>query len=366
MMTRHNLTMAAAAFAAFASLFSCAPHRDGDSDASGSSDRHLYSPEVNRVEVMTLERTDFRRQVITNGRLSASHRTALSFRSSGTVESVSVRAGQRVRAGDEIARLDATDRQLSLNRERIAFEKAQVDLMDALVGLGYAAGDTLTVPPDILALARTRSGWNSAENNLRIATRSFEETVLRTPISGVVADLCVKAFDQVGATPVCTILDDSSYEIDFPVLETELPLLRSTPKVKVIPYSLPEAAPYMGCIDYINPSIGKGGQITVRARIQGDRSLMDGMNAKVVIEQSVPGSLVVPKSAVVVRDNLDVLFRYSCGHAEWVYVKVLESSGECHSVTANADRGAVLHEGDTVIVSGNLNLADGSAVVLKM
>ena len=40
-------------------------------------------------------------------------------------------------------------------------------------------------------------------------------------------------------------------------------------------------------------------------------------------------------------------------------------NSEAYAVTANTDRGATLSEGDQVIVSGNLNLADGSRVVLK-
>lgn len=362
-MSKHYLAFLLLASFACMTMPSCGRHPDAETDEG--ADRQIYSPEVNRVDVLTLARADFNRQVISNGRLAASHKTSLSFRSPGTVASTGVRNGQRVRTGQEVARLDAEDRRLSLNAARIAFEKAQVDLLDALVGLGFPAGDTTLVPKDILALAKIRCGWNSAENSLKIAERSYNETILRAPIGGLVADLSVKTFDQVGTGTVCTILDDSAYEIDFPVLETELPLLRSTSKVKVMPYSLPDATPFSGSIEYINPSVGKGGQITVRARIPGNPSLMDGMNAKVVIEQSVPDRLVVPKSAVVVRDNLDVLFRYRHGHAEWVYVKILESSGECYSITANSERGASLHEGDTVIVSGNLNLADGSVVELR-
>ena len=41
------------------------------------------------------------------------------------------------------------------------------------------------------------------------------------------------------------------------------------------------------------------------------------------------------------------------------------SNGDSHAVTANTDRDADLSAGDTVIVSGNLNLADGSEVVLR-
>ena len=67
----------------------------------------------------------------------------------------------------------------------------------------------------------------------------------------------------------------------------------------------------------------------------------------------------------MIRDNLDVLFRYCDGKAEWVYVTLLGANSESYALVANESRGAVLSEGDMVIVSGNLNLADGSIVQLK-
>ena len=88
-------------------------------------------------------------------------------------------------------------------------------------------------------------------------------------------------------------------------------------------------------------------------------------NVKVVVDKDLPAQLVVPKSAVVIRDGLEVLFRYRDGKAEWVYVHTLSANSEAYAVTANTDRGATLSEGEQVIVSGNLNLADGSRVVLK-
>ena len=41
------------------------------------------------------------------------------------------------------------------------------------------------------------------------------------------------------------------------------------------------------------------------------------------------------------------------------------SNTESHAVTANIDKNADLNEGDIIITSGNLNLADGSNVEIK-
>lgn len=95
--------------------------------------------------------------------------------------------------------------------------------------------------------------------------------------------------------------------------------------------------------------------------------LMEGMNVKAVAQSLLHGHLVVPKSAVVMRDNFDVLFRLdpTTGKAMWTYVNVVMTNTEYHSVVANKEKNATLNEGDIIIVAGNLNLADGSNVEIK-
>ena len=100
------------------------------------------------------------------------------------------------------------------------------------------------------------------------------------------------------------------------------------------------------------------------AEVANDGTLTDGMNVRVAVRQKIAGQLVVPKSAVVIRDNLEVLFRYKEGRAQWTYVHTSLANSREYVVEANRDRSAELDPGDLIIVSGNLNLADGSEVTL--
>ena len=119
-----------------------------------------------------------------------------------------------------------------------------------------------------------------------------------------------------------------------------------------------------GRIIAINPSIDEHGQVQVDAEVANDGTLTDGMNVRVAVRQKIAGQLVVPKSAVVIRDNLEVLFRYKEGRAQWTYVHTSLANSREYVVEANRDRSAELDPGDLIIVSGNLNLADGSEVTL--
>ena len=121
-----------------------------------------------------------------------------------------------------------------------------------------------------------------------------------------------------------------------------------------------------GSIVSINPTVDQNGQIAVTAEVPGSDNLIDGMNVRITVENSVPDQLVVPKSAVVIRDNMEVLFRIdpNTGRSLWTYVNVLMSNTTEHVVEANKDRGADLNVGDRIIITGNLNLGDDRPVVI--
>lgn len=337
----------------------------GQNKGTGNGDEMLeYSPQVNEVEVIRLEETDFQWQLLANGKLSASKRSRLPFRTAGVITEINVRNGQRVSEGEVLGRQDSREQALALESARISFAKAELDLYDNIAGFGYPARDTSGVPAGILAVARTRSGYNAAANALRQAEYVFGNTILKAPFTGVVADVAYRQYDMTGSDPFCTLVDDSAFDVDFMVLESEYPNVSAGMDVTVTPF-VDGNRSMTGRIISVNPAVDKNGQVLVRARVSNDGSLVDGMNVRVKVESPVPGRLVVPKSAVVIRDRQHVLFRYKGGKALWTYVNVLMSNSGSYAVEANTERGATLSAGDTVIVSGNLNIADGSEVILK-
>lgn len=331
----------------------------------GKDGKLANTPQLNEVTVIRLERKDFARQLLSNGKLVAGRKSALQFGTTGTIGRINARNGEYVRAGAVIATVDRPDLRLSLESSRLSLRKAELDLYDYLVGQGYAAGDTASVPSALLATAKMKSGYSSAKNSLERSAYEMAGTVLKAPFAGRVADIRLKPFDQASSGTFCTIVDDSVMEVDFSVMESEYSFLSVGLPVRVRPFA-DETKEYSGKVTAVNPLVDSKGQISVTAQVRNDGSLIDGMNVKVIVERMIPGQLVVPRSAVVIRDNLDVLFTCTDdGKAHWTYVTVLYSNGESFVVEANKDRNAELNEGDQVIVTGNLNLADNSDVLVK-
>ena len=322
-----------------------------------------YSPEVNEVEVVTLRRVSFPMQLVANGKLSAAQRSSLYFRESGQIVDLPVQNGSSVARGAVIARLDDEEQRMALESARIDLERTRLEYLDVLAGLGWAVSDSASVPADVREIAGIRSGYSASRNAYTRAQRALEGTVLRAPFSGKVADLTLKKWDRTGSEPLCTLIADGTYDVTFSALESEYGFLQRGQRVSVSPFGGERS--FSGQIRQINPTVDRNGQIAVTATIPGAAGLLDGMNVKVTVDRNLPAQLVVPKSAVVIRDGLEVLFRHRNGKAEWVYVHTLNANSESFSVTANTDRGATLNEGDEIIVSGNLNLADGSTVIVK-
>ena len=115
----------------------------------------------------------------------------------------------------------------------------------------------------------------------------------------------------------------------------------------------------------INPTIDERGLVAVKARVKNTSdTLMDGMNVRVVVENAVGQQFVVPKEAVVERDGYHVIFLYDpkTQRAVWTYVDIAYSNLASFAITGCEKKETELHEGEIVITSGNLNLADDTEV----
>ncbi len=327
--------------------------------------RKKYEIEKNPVDTIVLRYRDFNSQLLSNGKLRALNKSSLKFASPGIVKQLNVKTGSQVAAGDVIARIDTTEASLKLFQAKSQMEKAVIDLEDKLLGFGYKIQDSLNIPPETMRIARINSGYNSALASLQSARLEYENCTLKAPVDGKIANLTTRLYEYPAGEEFCSVINDKIFEVEFAILETELNRIKAGQKVLVSTFINPEKR-YAGQVKEINPTVNEKGQIIVKAQFPNPGHLIDGMNVKVHIENIVPHQFVVPKSAVLIRDNQEVLFRIDQeGKAAWTYIHVLMANSDSYVVVPNEDKGAELREGDIIITSGNLNLAHGSGVEIK-
>lgn len=236
-----------------------------------------------------------------------------------------------------------------------------MELQDKLIGLGYD-GDVSMMPADVLHRAEVTSGYYTARYALQSAQSSLADCQLVAPFSGRVAELVARPYQR--GDKFCTLIDDSFFDVEFQILEMELASVKVGTTVRVSPF-IDETLALAGTVTEINPTIDSKGLVTVKARIKNTSdSLLDGMNVKVIIENSVADMFVVPKEAVVERDGYHVVFVYDVNthRSVWTYVDIMHSNLTSYAITGCERKSTTIKEGDIIITSGNLNLADDTEV----
>ena len=209
-----------------------------------------------------------------------------------------------------------------------------------------------------MELARTRSGYDQALTQYRLAQYDEDHATLTAPFDGVVANLFAKPFGMASPSEVfCSVIGMDGMDASFGVLESELPLIGKGDPAGVSAYSA-GGKTIVGYISEINPVVDEGGMVKVKATVPSSGEWFVGMNVWVSVRRSLPDQLVVPKTAVVLRSGKHVVFTYENGKAHWHYVQLgLENSSE-YTVTEG------LTEGELIIIDGNMNLAHEATVTV--
>jgi len=312
--------------------------------------------EQTQVKAMKLVKTAFAREILANGTVSAVRKADLYFQSNEVVTTIFVKNGVRVVKGQKIASLDLFKLNNALQQASDNLEKSKLELQNILIGQGYSVKDSIKIPKEVMRIAKTRSNYVQTRIQYEMSAYNLKNAVLYAPFNGVVANLLSKEHNQpTGGQPFCTIVDNASPEVVFQVLENELAMITVGNSVVVSPFSV---ADYSGTgkIVEINPIVDKNGMVRVKATIQASTKLFDGMNVNVRIQKTLPNQLVIPKKALVLRTNRQVVFTLHEGKAMWNYVKTGLENATGFIITEG------LSEGDSVIYDGNINLAHEAPV----
>ncbi|MDR2916474.1 MAG: efflux RND transporter periplasmic adaptor subunit [Tannerella sp.] len=335
--------------------------KDNNNDGKEETSVETILPtEETEVRTKTLRTVDFEHELVSNGRISAQQIAELQFvsTSAGNVPvKIFVKNGDRITAGTAIAMLDTFQLSNGYLQAEDNLQKAYLELQDVLIGQGYSLADSASIPEDIFKLANIRSGYNNARIQYDLAKYNLDNAILRTPIAGTVANLFSKPYCVIDASePFCTIISEGQPEVDFRILENEMPLIKTGDKVKVQSYASPDIES-TGSIASINPSVDKDGTIRVKAYVQPHAKIFNGMNVRISVFRSLGKQWVVPKTAVVLRTGKQVVFAYKDGKAAWNYVDTGLENATYYTITSKS-----LQEGDEIIISGNEHLADGTNV----
>lgn len=330
---------------------------NGGKDHTEGEVESVLPIQENKVKTMLLKESDFKYDLVSNGKLSSAKTAKLYFQSAEPIAHVWVKNGDAVKKGERIAQLDLFKLTNQVEQAKGELDRSLLELKDVLIGQGYRYEDSLNIPKEVFALAKVKSGFDLSRSKSDLADYELKEATLTAPFDGVIANISDKQYSISSTTePFCLVIDNNSFQVDFTVLESELPLVRKGNRVTVTPFALPNRVSE-GVITEINPLVDENGMVKISATVSGS-GLCEGMNVRVSVQQSMGKQLVIPKEAVVLRSGRQVVFTLSEGKAYWNYITTGFENASQYSVTEG------LKAGDIVIVSGNINLAHEAPVTV--
>jgi len=338
---------------------SCNPANTSDSAGKNSLSVDTPSDTLN-VEAGYVKKGLFVNETWCNGSLQAWQKAIVPFEIQGNILKVNIVNGQQVTAGQLLAQLDDYRQQQNLKEAELNFEQALLNFEDQLLLSGYRSDDTVRIPKTLMRMAKIRSGLTSAELALQKSRRELQNTRITAPVSGLVAGLSAQAFTPVSEYKYfCMLLNSSKMAATFRLLETDAALVKPGINVKVMPVALPGKS-FAGVITEIDPSLGENGFLQVTARVENvDGLLLDGMKIKVVVNAGLPGQIIVPKTAVLARQNRQVVFTVENGRAIWNYVTTGFENSTQYTITEG------LTEGQLIITGNNLTIGHEAPVIVK-
>ncbi len=357
-LTRNRIPLLWISVALYAAMpISC---NTADSDQAENRVQTVLPSDSSYVKVMVLQHTDFSHELISNGTIAATEKADLHFETPEVVEEIYVRNGQRVVKGQKIAALAQFKLQNAISQAHDNLEKSKLELQDVLISQGYTVEDSLKAPAEILKIAKIKSNYEHSVIQYELARYNLNNSVLYAPFDGIVANLFSKRYNMPPSSdPFCTIIGNHALEADFKVLESELALINTGDQIQLSPFALNNYQ-VSGRVDEINPMVDEHGMVRIKAHIHGvTNKLYDGMNIKVKIQQSAGKQLVIPKTALVLRNNRKVVFTAKNGKAMWNYVQTGIENSTGLVITEG------LQLGDSVIYDGNLNLAHETPIQVE-
>jgi RND family efflux transporter MFP subunit len=296
---------------------------------------------------------ELQRGLPVSGSLKAVNSAIVKARVPGELIELTLREGDPVRAGQVVARVDATEGRARLRQaqEQADAAKAQIDIAErqysnnkALVEQGFISRSALDTSAH--SLSGAQATHKAALAAVELARKGVDDTVLKAPISGVVSQRLAQPGERVAVDGrVIEIVDLSRLELEATLGAADSVDVRvGQDAVLQVEGS---ARPVAARVARINPSAQPGSRSVLAYLVLADTAgLRQGLFAQGTLAIGQSSALAVPLSAV--RTDKPV-----------PYVQLVEDNHVVHKAVETGARGEADKE-TWVEVNG---LAAGATVI---
>lgn len=277
--------------------------------------------ELQASDLIVVKAMDMPISLVISGPVKATQTAMVKARIPGELQGLTVREGDFVRAGQVLARIDPTESEARVRqaRQQAQAAKAQVDIAQraydnnrALVTQGFISGTALESSQAVLSAAQAT--YAAAQSGAELTLKALEDTALRAPIAGQIAQRLAQAGERVAVdTRILEIVDNSRLELEAALTAAESLQVKlgQTALLRVEGTSQSVGARVIR----INPSATQGSRaVLVYLAIEPGTPLRHGLFAEGRLTTGMLNTLAIPLSSVrtdkprpyvqMLRDNL--------------------------------------------------------------
>ena len=319
-----------------------------DNVSKGKTKKNILN--VNAIVVKPQTLSD---EIYINGSLLPDEEVNLSFETSGKITEINFKEGTFVKKGDLLAKVN--DRTLQAQLSRLT---AQVKLAEDRVYRQSTLLKRDAVSQEAYEQVKTDLATLKAE--IEMVQANIALTELRAPFDGVIGLRGVSVGTYASPSVVVAKLTKiSPIKVEFAVPEHYADDVQIGYNVE---FSLPGEIGKFHAKVYAKESMidPQTHTLTIRAMYDNSKgAALAGRYASVNLEkQRIENAITVPSESIVPEMGVDKLYLYKNGKAQPVTVQVgIRTDKDVQIVNG-------LKQGDTVIISGTLQLRTGLPVVL--
>ena len=240
-----------------------------------------------------------------SGPLKAVNSAFVKVRVPGELQDLRLREGDSVKAGQVVARVDATEYLARLRQAQLQADaaKAQVDIAKrtlnnnkALVEQGFISPTALDA--SLSTLAANEATYQAARAGADVARKSVEDAVLTSPISGQVSQRLVQPGERVAVdAKVLEVVDLSRLELEASLSAADSLGVRIGQSASLAIEG--SATPVSAKVTRINPSATAGSRaVLVYLALGSGNNLRQGLFAQGTLATGAKQALAVPQDCV--------------------------------------------------------------------
>lgn len=336
---KKNLTFIA--MLAVALLSSCGSSENTEA-AAGTTVQQTEKP---KVKIATVSAEEVMQSEVYSTTVEAEVKNNIIPNAPLRIEKILVEIGDRVRKGQTLVHLDAS----SLDQLKLQVENQTIDFkrVEELYKVGGAS----------------KAEYDNAKTQLEVNKKSLanrlENTVLVSPIDGVITARNYDNGDMYGGQPILVVEQISPVKMKINVSESYYAQTNKNLDVKIQfnPYGEEE---FTGKIDIVYPTINAASHtFPVEIKLDNkDTRVRPGMYGRATVNFGTKSRVVVPDVAVVKQAGSGdyYVYTYADGKVKNNKVELGQRLGDRYELISGIENGS------KVVVAGQTHLTDGAEV----